>query len=121
MTLQRVLWLWKISPGASDPRIRSLLHARDDAIQRLAWVHRLVSLLLVHAVVPTDVHLAALAIDEVLQHLRLTVRELLRKCRKDLLQGRIGSLLGQLLSPVPRQPVVAATVVDLLDLARGVL
>ena len=53
--------------------------------------------------------------------MHLAPREVLRGLREDGLELGVLVLLAELLGPVAGHPVVAAAVVNLLHLARGVL
>merc|ERR1712228_750112 len=80
-----------------------------------------ISLGLVHTVVATDVHFLTLAINHVLQNLSFAILHFFRCCLEDGLEGGLLCLLSHFFSPVTSNPVVAAAIIDLLDLSSWIL
>merc|ERR1719225_2062706 len=100
---------------------RTLSQSGDDVVESRARVHGCICLCLVNPVVSTEINRRSLTFDQLIQDGRLLLPQ--RGCRlgECSFQILVVVLLGQLFSPVSRYPVVAASVIDLLHLPRGIL
>merc|ERR1711860_214555 len=100
---------------------RTLSQGGDDVVESRARVHGCICLCLVNSVVSTEINRRSLTFDQLVQDGCLLLPQ--GGCRPGECSFEIlvVVLLGQLFGPVSRYPVVAASVVDLLHLPRGIL
>merc|ERR1719410_2086148 len=100
---------------------RELPQGGNDVVESRTWVHGCICLCLVNPVVSTEINRRSLAFDQLIQDGRLLLPQGGCRLGKSSFEIFVVVLLGQLFSPVSRYPVVAASVIDLLHLPRGIL
>merc|ERR1719336_18181 len=109
------------APHPTTGLSRTLPQGGDDVVESRARVHGCICLCLVNPVVSTEINRRSLAFDQLIQDGRLLLPQGGCRCSKCSFEIFVVVLLGQLFGPVSRYPVVAASVVDLLHLPRGIL
>merc|ERR1712176_149862 len=100
---------------------RTLSQAGDDVVEGRTWVHGCICLCLVNPVVATEINRRSLTFDQLIQDGRFLLTQRSSCLGKCGFEGLVIVLLGQLFGPVSRNPVMAASVVDLLLLPRRIL
>merc|ERR1711997_905861 len=90
---------------------RTLSQGGDDVVESRARVHGCICLCLVNTVVSTEINRRSLTFDQLIQDSHLLLPQGGGRHGKCNFEMFVIVLLGQLFSPVPRYPVVAASVV----------
>merc|ERR1711862_433495 len=101
--------------------LHSYLQTFHDFVKCFAGVHQCISFRFVYPVITTDVHWFALAIDEIFQDLRFSIGEVFGNVGENVLQICSLILLSQLFGPITRQPIMAATIINLSHFPRRIL